>query len=248
MDSIIFIQPLSYKEYTIHSVVIDDKYFYLVRDIALLFDYTTASSIYSIVQKSDILSLQEMYNTYLIATLNSYIDVPLPIEEFKRSLLSDLLCRKPSRCDYNIKFINENGIKSLLARTRKIDSSSLKAMSSMFHIEKDIARPEREEMTFYSLLSGALKSFNLSVNKQVRVGKYYVDFLIPEKNTVIEYDEHNHISYDTDKEKAREEYIRQRGFSIIRINGDMPMSEAFGYALKELDVLLFWLSKTNSSL
>lgn len=236
MDSIISLQSLFYKEHTIQSVVIEDTSFYLIRDILSLFDYSSVSSIYSIVQKSDILSLQDVYNTYLVSVLNSYTDIPLPIEDFKRNLISGILHKKPSRCDYSIKFINVNGIKSLLARTRKLDDKSLNDLISLFHIEKDIARPEREEMTFYSLLSGALKSFNLSVSKQVRIGKYYADFLIPEKNIVIEYDEHNHISYDTDKEIVREEYIKQRGFSIIRINGDMPMTEALGYALKKLAV------------
>lgn len=237
MDTI-YIQEDKFDEVLVRSIVVDDKVYYLSRDIALLLNYSSPASFASIVNKEDILSLDDIYNIYNLSVMDSYIEVLSDIKSFEKGLLTSLLHKAPCGKDYSIKFVTLNGIKSILCRSNKIEPEQFKDLLKFFHIDGLIAKPDREEMSFGCLLSGALKVYNLSIQKQKRIGSYYADYIIPEKNIIIEYDEHNHASYNQEKEQERNRYLESKGYYIIHVNGNIPMNEALGYTIKEIQNLL----------
>lgn len=65
--------------------------------------------------------------------------------------------------------------------------------------------PQRNlELVFKELLEHALQEFEISFEHQYQIGKYRVDFFIPEYNLAIEYDESYHelkIKEDSEREK-----------------------------------------------
>lgn len=69
-----------------------------------------------------------------------------------------------------------------------------------------------------AFISTAFKDV-FSIEEQVKCGTYYIDYVIEEK-VAIECDEHGHKSYSKQKELVREEYIRRKGYKLIRFNPD----------------------------
>jgi len=55
------------------------------------------------------------------------------------------------------------------------------------------------------------------IQKQVSCGSYLIDFVLYE-NIAIEIDENGHSSYSDEKEIIREEYIKSKGYKIVRFN------------------------------
>jgi hypothetical protein len=63
-----------------------------------------------------------------------------------------------------------------------------------------------------SLLDGVT-----TINRQHRVGSYYIDFYLPEYDIAIEYDEEQH-QYNQDNDNKREKYITDKiGCEFIRV-------------------------------
>lgn len=71
--------------------------------------------------------------------------------------------------------------------------------------------PQRNsELVFKELLEQALQEFKISFKHQYQIGKYRVDFFIPEYNLAIEYDESYHelkIKEDSEREKEINEIL-----------------------------------------
>jgi len=73
------------------------------------------------------------------------------------------------------------------------------------------------ETEFIKGLEEALQHFNLKVERQFQIGKYFVDALIPDAGIVVEFDEPTHQNYDKGWEADRGREIIARGFKIIRV-------------------------------
>lgn len=59
----------------------------------------------------------------------------------------------------------------------------------------------------------------VSVDTQVKCGNYRVDFLI-DNNIVVECDEYGHENYRLNEELARENFLRNKGYRVVRYNPD----------------------------
>lgn len=93
----------------------------------------------------------------------------------------------------------------------------------------------RLENVFGCMLEDTLHAFNLTVERQYKCGKYRVDFYIPEINTCIEYDEHNHAGYDKIKENQRLKYIKdQLNCDIIHLTEENSHATNIGIVLHEI--------------
>lgn len=58
----------------------------------------------------------------------------------------------------------------------------------------------------------------ISVQRQYRIGNYRVDLCFPDHKLVVECDEDGHSDRDVDFEKARENYIKSKGYQVVRFN------------------------------
>lgn len=75
-----------------------------------------------------------------------------------------------------------------------------------------------KEKKLGSFISTAFKDV-FSIEEQVKCGTYYIDYVIDEK-VAIECDEHGHENYSKHRELVREEYIKRKGYKLIRFNPD----------------------------
>ena len=93
----------------------------------------------------------------------------------------------------------------------------------------------RLENVFGCMLEDTLGVFDLSVERQYKCGKYRIDFYIPEINTCIEYDEHNHVGYDQAKEINRLKYItEQLKCDIIHLTEENSHATNIGIVLHKI--------------
>ena len=74
----------------------------------------------------------------------------------------------------------------------------------------------------------------LHIRKQHPIGPYIFDFFIPKFNLIIELDGDSH---DTrmDKDRCRDEFIREQGLEVVRIQNEQVM--------RNLDGVLEYLKK-----
>lgn len=77
--------------------------------------------------------------------------------------------------------------------------------------------PQRNsELVFKELLEQALQEFKISFEHQYQIGKYRVDFFIPEYNLAIEYDESYHELKIEEDNKREKEIVKISGCNFIR--------------------------------
>lgn len=83
---------------------------------------------------------------------------------------------------------------------------------------KQIHTNTRFEISFGDMLIEALKEIKLEVITQYEVGKYKIDFYIPQHNVAIEYDENQHLIRGNQiKDNIRQTYIENKiGAKFIR--------------------------------
>lgn len=69
----------------------------------------------------------------------------------------------------------------------------------------------------------AKRFFNLKYKRQVPIGKYIVDFACKDKMYIIELDGSGHLEKkQTEHDMIRDEYLKNQGYSILRIyNNDI---------------------------
>ena len=87
------------------------------------------------------------------------------------------------------------------------------------NIIKEVNRYEPVEATCKRDLMDALETDGIEYTDEYTIGKYRIDMYIPKYKVAIEIDEHGHITYDKEKEKIREDYIKKHlTNNIYRIN------------------------------
>lgn len=75
------------------------------------------------------------------------------------------------------------------------------------------------ENSTIGFICNCLKSSGLSLYRQKRIGKYFVDLYIEEIKLCVECDENGHKNYDEDKEKIRQQFIETTlGCTFLRFN------------------------------
>mgnify|MGYP003394078398 FL=1 len=75
-----------------------------------------------------------------------------------------------------------------------------------------------------ALMRKALFYFNIPYEEQVVVGRYIVDFLLTDRNTVLEVDGGFH-QFQAVYDRAREEYLRRLGWQIVRVRNQDVSTE-----------------------
>lgn len=95
---------------------------------------------------------------------------------------------------------------------------------------------ERKELSFVNDLEEFLSAFNVKGIAQYKIDdKYRIDYYIPDLKIAIEYDESGHKDYDREKERMREEYIKNKlGCKFIRVPDDNSDIKNIGIIAKEL--------------
>ena len=106
----------------------------------------------------------------------------------------------------------------------------------IYYVAENVCRYSlRLENVFGCMLEDTLREFDLSVERQYKCGKYRIDFYIPEINTCIEYDEHNHAGYNQAKEINRLKYITdQLRCDIIHLTEENSHATNIGIVLHKI--------------
>jgi len=94
-------------------------------------------------------------------------------------------------------------------------------------------RSTKPEKLMWSVLR-AHRLGNLKFRRQLSIGQYIVDFACDEKKLVIEIDGAYH-DYVGEEDKARENYLQQQGWTVLRFANDD--------VLKNLESVVLQVSK-----
>lgn len=96
-------------------------------------------------------------------------------------------------------------------------------------------RRVRNETEVIFILHDILKELNMHGIRQYKVGKYYIDYYIPNLNMAIEYDEGGHKYYTYEQHEGRQRDIeKELGCKFIRVTDEYDYGTAIGIILKEI--------------
>lgn len=159
--------------------------------------------------------------------LNSRDAISNHVEDDDKMRLEDVLKyeqpKKITRNLLNSIFINKNGLKSLLIKSRKKNAI---ALAKFFGIDVSMSKIPCKESQILSSLCRFLDNQKINYECQYKCGNYYCDLYIPNLNLVIEIDENEHTDRDEIKEKDRETYISEKiKCKFIRYNPDAKNSD-----------------------
>lgn len=139
----------------------------------------------------------------------------------KVKIKMNMLYKNPPYCCYrtNVTLINKIGVSEFISKSKLIHEERKKELALQFELDDHLFIYSRKEIEFKSLIISFMEAFGYTVKHQFYIGKYRADFYIPEINMIIEYDENNHLDYDKDKEKEREDFIiKETGADIVRVD------------------------------
>ena len=115
---------------------------------------------------------------------------------------------------YVKEYVERNDLKHILADSRKVK------MTLLFDLIKEPLIYKLPIQTETLKIIGEIFE-DYEPNHNHTVGKYYVDLYLKKAKIVIECDEKGHSHYDQEKEKVREQFIRDKlKCTIYRFNPD----------------------------
>jgi very-short-patch-repair endonuclease len=130
--------------------------------------------------------------------------------------------------------LNTRGLIKAITASRKVGEQFKIDLLNTLNIEHRYL-VSRKEIKFIENLQEALKPFGFTIETQKKVGKYFVDIYVVEKNVVVEYDENNHSSYSVSQEKQREKTIIENlNCKIIRVSDSQSDSYNIGLVFQEI--------------
>ena len=192
------------------SLLTEDSEYFPLSSLSVILGY---SSPYSLIQSIPDVEKIKVDELYAMSTVNDYSPITLP--QFKKELSQF----KP------LQFTTLKGLENILSRNTFTLPRIKEAIAECVGI-KPIHTP-RPESEFYMYLQTLLQEEGIEIQRHVYLAGYLVDIEIPSLHIVIEYDENNHRYYDKEKEKIREQAIKQLGYSIIRIDDSLsPLRSA----------------------
>lgn len=120
-------------------------------------------------------------------------------------------------------FVDFNGFKIIICKSRSYSCSDLAKTYGININNEYIIDNETKTLMMIN------KSFkNIKMIREYKIGKYRVDAYMPKYKIAIECDENNHRNYDNDKEREREEYIKNElDCSFVRYNPTEPNFDIF---------------------
>lgn len=118
-------------------------------------------------------------------------------------------------------YVNGLGVLDFIQRAISMRTSQKKFLIEQLIDNQMIEKTEfmyfvRREISFLDSLSKFMGFFGYEVNHQVRCERYLIDYVIG--NFAIEYDENDHLSYNNEEEKKRADFIKSKGFELIRVS------------------------------
>ena len=184
---------IEFEKNLIHIIIKDNIKYYRLCDISNILNYKSSSP-------SDRLNKNEKYKL--------------------KDLLDTTVCTLFGN-DSNTNFITEIGLKTLLLNSRKnydiIEKLAEKLKINInLHNDKVVSKE-----TYYNTQIKMALPDDININYQYCVDSYFVDMYLPDYNLVIECDEFGHSKYNKNKDKEREEYIKNKlKCDFIRFNPD----------------------------
>lgn len=181
----------------------DDEVFMTMEQLARALEYSNRNSVEKIVQR----------NEHLKERKYSVVE-PLKAEDGKF---------------YNTRLLNKNGIKSIVTLS-----------TVPFHIKRPILDFLNVDMVFIKdksehkhlkIISDSFIDFN--PQREVNIGSYRVDLLLASLNIVVECDEYGHKYYCQKNEEERENYLKDKGFKVVRFNPNQS-NFAIGSVIAEI--------------
>jgi hypothetical protein len=133
-------------------------------------------------------------------------------------------------------FINKNGLKILLIKSRKYVTRRICSQLKINLSDK----MSYKEMCIFDELDNFLTELNIDfiVHYKIPNTTFIVDMFLPSHNIIIEVDEDNHLNYDKNNEQIRQKIIeRKMNVEFVRINPDDPnfnMSKMLAQLAKKL--------------
>ncbi len=140
--------------------------------------------------------------------------------------------------EHNI--IDENNILTMIQYSNSVSVSEKQEITNWLQKENVIKEnkvvlSDKSETEFVSLLSEALKPFDIEGVKQFPVLNYKIDYYIPSLNIAIEYDENNHNYYSYDSQEGRQKEIeKELNCKFIRVSDEKSHGYNVGYVIKTL--------------
>jgi very-short-patch-repair endonuclease len=182
-----------YNGQDVFIIVKDNIAWFRGNDVAKLLEYEDpANAIYSNVIENDKISFSDLMSNFVF------------FPNFK--------------IDPKTKFINKNGIQSLLLRTRKPIDISLYRFFDINPFNQKWICKEANYLNKLIKIFGKYHTYQL----QYSIDNYKVDLYFDKLNLVIECDEFGHSHYDDENEKQRQLYIENKlKCKFIRFNPDV---------------------------
>ena len=96
-------------------------------------------------------------------------------------------------------------------------------------------KPTRAEAAFQKLFDTSFKDTNMAYERQAIIKPYIADFSIPLLNLIVEIDGEYHDAKDqTEKDEKRTEYLKSKGYSVLRIRNEDVLNPGKCKAIVEI--------------
>ena len=160
------------------------------------------------------------YRAKDVATLLGYKDTNQAIRDHvnvdDKRIRSDIDTSKLSHNQKNTIYINDRGLKILVAKSRMINATSIaKDMGIDIHDHKYVTKEAETLEAITKAFSGE------KMRLQYTVKDYRIDLYFPDYNLCVECDENGHSDYNVDADRKRTRIITRRlQCKWIRFNPD----------------------------
>jgi len=95
-------------------------------------------------------------------------------------------------------------------------------------VRKQLKDKQLASYTTETHFENILKHNNIRYQRQVKIGQYIVDFLLPDFNMIVEIDGIQHYMYHSGfKDLSKTEFLNKQGFKVVRIPFYIPLEQRF---------------------
>jgi very-short-patch-repair endonuclease len=194
LNSNIDFNIINFENNQIHIIIKDNIKYYRLFDLGNIMNYKCVSNIPRIINKTDIYQLKNLLDTSKCTLFGT---------------------------DSNTNFITENGVRTLLLKSRKM-FDIIEKLAKVLEININLFTDKvivKESQCITRIKNILPKS--TYIEYQYNLDKYFIDMYLPDYNLVIECDEFGHSKYNKEKELEREKFIKDKlNCKFIRINPD----------------------------
>lgn len=215
---------------SIIQLSISDTLYYPISSLSQILGYSSPQALLSLIDKNNLVPIEELYGSYLIDTQDSYSMQPVSFPFFKKNLKK---CIPLFKSPYY--FTNKEGVQQVLSRNTITCDKLKKEICDALNIPSIIHQPSKET-SFYTALFSLLNNTNAVLKRQVYIAGYYADIEVQglDKQVLIEYDENNHRYYNKENEIHREHVLSSLGYTILRVDDSLDPVSSASHIFKQL--------------